>query len=375
MRVLIVGAGMSGLSLAIFLKKQGVDVKIIERSAKLEDIGFLLFFYKGACDVLKKLGVWQQVTKKSRPFPAYKVINQHNRELITFDLLHKPGLKPTRIIKRHDLHSILARKFGPRNISFNTQVRTLKQTPEHTVLVTFSDNSKDTFDLVVGADGVHSKIRADNFSDFTYGDYGWQSMLFWVKDNAYKGNHVEHVATKNKYFLRSRDGILDGNACVAYFGVKHPHPVDLEFFRNRFRDDKLASELLASATSSDVYLSPIYKSAAQTYVNGRVVLMGDAAHAVSPLMAMGTTLALQDAFVLSQELAKNKNMDTALKSYETRRKDRVAGPIQTTATFMDWQAKLSIMHVRLFAHMPGPLRQRLSDRMVRRFADLQSLEA
>ena len=186
--------------------------------------------------------------------------------------------------------------------------------------VRFSDGSNGAYDLVVGADGVHSTIRSLALGGPAARDVGQASWRF-VADGFPEIADWTVMLGRGRAFLTVA---LGEGSVYCYADVNSSEATDAggaevrELFAD-FADP--VPRLLQRA--DDAYFAPIEEVAPPAWTARRVVLIGDAAHASSPNMAQGAAMALEDALVLADLLATSQNIDAALTEYQRRRTDRI----------------------------------------------------
>ena len=186
--------------------------------------------------------------------------------------------------------------------------------------VSFSDGSTGTYDLVVGADGIHSTIRSLALGGPPANDVGQASWRFIADDVAGITDWTAMLGRGRTFLTVS----LGGGVVYCYADVSTSDPADAarEDWRARFADfAEPVPSLLDRA--AETYFAPIEEVAPPAWTAGRVVLVGDAAHASSPNMAQGAAMALEDALVLAEALTADQTVDQALAGYVQRRQGRV----------------------------------------------------
>jgi 2-polyprenyl-6-methoxyphenol hydroxylase-like FAD-dependent oxidoreductase len=219
-------------------------------------------------------------------------------------------------IHRTPLHEALREATPDVPLRLGTAVTGLED--EHSPRVTFADGSSESYDVVVGADGAHSTIRrlALGGPPAAYvGQASWRfvfpDLLDWTV-----------MLGRRRAFLTVALG--QGSVyCYADFNTTDPAHAAGEHWRKLFADfADPVPRLLEQA--SGAYFAPIEEVVAPVWTAGRVVLIGDAAHASSPNMAQGAAMAAEDALVLADLLATAQPVEQALDAFEQRRKARVA---------------------------------------------------
>jgi 2-polyprenyl-6-methoxyphenol hydroxylase-like FAD-dependent oxidoreductase len=216
-----------------------------------------------------------------------------------------------------------------------TTVTALSQTPD-VVDVRFADGSTGTYDVVVGADGIHSSIRQLVFGRTLPKYLGQVSWRFLV-------DHSGPITTWTVFFGPGRAFLAmpiaaDRLYCYADLRAtarEDPTDRDLDRLRGLFEDfaDPVPSILGGVKSVESIHFAAIEESAeidVGSWVQGRVVLIGDAAHATSPNMAQGASMALEDALVLARMLATVVSPTEALARFCERRRARVQWVRQRT---------------------------------------------
>jgi 2-polyprenyl-6-methoxyphenol hydroxylase-like FAD-dependent oxidoreductase len=228
-------------------------------------------------------------------------------------------------IYRPVLHDLLLRAANVR-VRLGVEVRAIAQN-ERSVRVRFSDETEDEYDVVVGADGVRSQVRSlaiSTASPAYGGDMYWRGTVRGLR------------RLDNMIFFsgagRSVGLVPVGNDQTYVFGhLAAPAPIDdpivgrLERFRARYAAFGGPVQEVVAALQRDeqLHFGPTELVQLESTYSGRVVVIGDAAHAHPPGMAEGACLAMEDAVVLGEELARANDVPAALQAFHTRRQPRV----------------------------------------------------
>lgn len=326
-RVLIVGAGLAGLSLAIALRRHGVNPEIVERQPAWPPHGAGIYLVGNAMRALRSLNLADQVLRQGSVIRTQTLLNHRGRKLATIDTETVwASCGPCVCVRRADLQRILFEALGAAHLRFSTTVVALEQRGE-VVAVQFSDGTEVPYELVVGADGVHSSIRKLTFGDSPpryCGQVGWRflvqcppSVTGWTL-----------LAGRRGVFLFIPVG--GGQAyCYADAVVSEPlsDPVDgrLERLRSRFAGyASPVPEALAERKSPEqVHFGVIEDILQEPWAAGSVLLIGDAAHATSPNMASGAAMAFEDSLVLSKLIASGRGVAQVIAEYTAQRVTRV----------------------------------------------------
>jgi 2-polyprenyl-6-methoxyphenol hydroxylase-like FAD-dependent oxidoreductase len=183
-RTLVIGAGVAGLTLAALLRQRGEQPHIVERAGSLDEAGYNIALYPIGSRVLHGLGLFDRLLETSRPARYYELGNGKGEVLHHFDfnaVLSQYG--PLLGLKRAELLDVLRTGLGDLPIHAGTTATVIQQTGDE-VQVTFHDGSRASFDLVVGADGMHSATRAMVLGpkEWAYWDTGWGCWVTWADE-------------------------------------------------------------------------------------------------------------------------------------------------------------------------------------------------
>lgn len=319
MRVLIVGAGVAGLALARALHQRDVTAQVVERVTHWEPSGAGLYLPGNAVRALDELGIEPAVAARANKIVRQRILDHHGRRLADIDV-HRywDGVGACLAIQRAALHEVLLEATAEVPTLLGTSVTDVEdgQAPQ----VTFSDGSTGSYDLVVGADGVHSTIRSLALGGPPARYVGQASWRF-LADGFYDISDWTVMLGRGRTFLTVALG-AGAVYCYADLNTSDPAGAAREDWRQSFADfAEPVPRLLEQA--AEAYFAPIEEVVPPAWRGRRVVLIGDAAHASSPNMAQGAAMAVEDALVLAEMVAVDQPLDRALAAYEERRQARV----------------------------------------------------
>ena len=325
-RILIVGGGIAGLTLATALHQQGFSAKLVERSSTWHATGAGILLHANGMRVLRTLGLGDAVEQAGAIVRHWSFCDEHGEVLCDTDLGELWGnVGPCIGIERPKLQEALLSRAAAVPFELGTSVTSLTQ-DEQRVLVGFSDGSTGNYDLVVGADGIYSTVRMLMVDTVPP---GYTGLMIWRSLVPIRPRGVTN------FKLMLGDGCFfgimpmgDGHTNV-FGGIGMPRTHDqvqgrLERFRKRFTGFSRQVQDCLAAISSDeqIYCGPVEWVKFDRWQRGRVVLIGDAAHAGPPTMAEGGCMAMEDAYVLAEVLRREKTVESALERYVTRRRPR-----------------------------------------------------
>jgi FAD-dependent urate hydroxylase len=319
MRVVVVGAGIGGLSAAISLRRAGHDVVVLERTAHIDAVGAGITLFANAMRGLDRLGVWEAIVGRGAAATRSALLTWEGRELtrVPSDLLDG-----TIAVHRADLQAELATAAG--DVQLGVQVAAIEQDGEG-VIARSAHGAEVRADLLVGADGVNSVVRSSILaSEPRYAGYtAWRGV---------SPVPVERGRMTESWGVGERFGLVDiGRERTYWFATKNapeaesdePQGRKAEILR-RFSGwhEPIAAVTGATPESTIMRNDVHYLEPLPRWSNGRVVLIGDAAHATTPGVGQGAAQAIEDAVVLAQRLAGSGDLATALGEYEAIRRPR-----------------------------------------------------
>lgn len=329
MRVLIVGGGVAGLTLAALLQQRGFSPVLVEQAPGPRGADYVIGMWPSGSRILKGLGVFPRIEDVGAECTRYVVANERGEVLHTYSLApiaEKYG--PLLNVSRTDLISVLNEAVFRGCIRFGTTVRDIVQSSAG-VVATFDDGSAEEFDLVVGCDGVRSSVRRLAFGDVPVTYSGLTCWAFSVPSSFVPPREVVEYWGTNRcvamYPMRERLSVR----LVVRSRANVPDPPEsrMERLQMLFAEFRGSVPWLLGefARAETVYHDDFADIQLGRWHRDRVVLIGDAAHGSPPMNAMGAALAMESAAVLAEELCRtdSKYVTTALERYEARRRTRV----------------------------------------------------
>ena len=330
--VLIVGAGIAGLAVGRALLSHGIGAEIVDRVTAFPVAGSGLFVPGNGGRAIAAVGLADAVAARSVRISQQRILNHRGWLLSAIDLQRVWGhVGPCVGIRRADLHRILLDGAAGVPIRLGTTVTAVTQTPEN-VSVQFDDGLTRSYGVVIGADGIHSSIRRLVFGDIRPRRVGQISWRF-IADDACGVTTWTAMLARGRTFLMMPVG---AGGLYCYADLVH-RGADAAFAGGNalptlFRDfAEPVPRILAQLKRIDtVHVGPIEEVLLDRCVDRRVVLVGDAAHAASPNMAQGASMALEDAQILADALSSGDSPLQALARFAARRRARVRWVQQRT---------------------------------------------
>jgi 2-polyprenyl-6-methoxyphenol hydroxylase-like FAD-dependent oxidoreductase len=347
-RVLVVGGGVGGLSTAIALRRLGIEVDVVEVNPNWDVYGVGIIQPGNALRALGMLGVVGECIAAGYPMEGVRSHDRDGNVLTDIDFEPPPGVTGPMMngLPRPELHRILSE----RTLASGADVRTgvtiadLTQSADG-VDVTFTDDTTGTYDLVVGADGINSLVRRLVFGAEPKPEYTGQ--LCW-RYNLPRYPGLERLWMFNGSFGRSGFVPLGEDLMYVLLIEKPPEGSPLRPPEDELADlmrERLAeyggpiAEVRDQITDpSKVVVRPVEAILVPPpWHRGRVLLIGDAAHATSPHVGQGAAQAIEDAVVLAEELAADQPLDAALERFMDRRFERCKIVVEGSRQIGTWE--------------------------------------
>jgi 2-polyprenyl-6-methoxyphenol hydroxylase-like FAD-dependent oxidoreductase len=352
-RILVVGGGIAGLSAAIALHRKGLTPVLVERSAAWPAVGAGINLPANGVRVLRALGLGDALDRVGAVIRQWAFYDQKGKLLCATDLEDLwcdvgPCLGVTRVRLQETLLSGVADVVRCR---LGVSLTALTQVGE-SVCVTFSDDTSETYDLVIGADGIHSTVRRLAIRSLlpTYaGQMVWRSVI-----PSRPPGIVEMMVLmgEERFFglVPMGEGWTYGFGAVDGQRFEDPLEGRLERLRQRFAGfgGPVPAYLAALQLDTQLHLGPIEWVDVEEWYRGRVVLIGDAAHAGPPHMGEGGCMAMEDALVLAEILSTSDTVPAALQLYVQRRRPRAEWvQSQSRAAAQAWVLPLEVRNAVL----------------------------
>ncbi len=336
-RVLVIGGGVAGTATALALHKAGFEVAVHEAHPdSAEDIGAFLTLASNGMRALAQLDASAAVTAIGFPLTSLRVLDDRGTELA-----HAPmgeALDPLlnyRCLRRGDLNTALQAEAARRGIPLRHGARlaSVEDGPDG-VTAHFTDGSAARGDLLIGADGLNSAVRRSvtpATRPFPSGQYvfygctraaapsGPEACITMVRGSGAAFGYAVSPEGETYWFAR-----VSGDPLSAEELASGTPAHWRERLLPLLREDATPAADLVAATGEELMVTNATEIPAGTpWRSGRILLVGDAAHAASPATGQGASLALEDAVVLAKSLRDTPDTDTALALYERLRRPRV----------------------------------------------------
>lgn len=327
--VLVVGGGIGGLTAAIALCARGNRVTVIEKDPTWSVYGVGITQQANVVRAVAALGILDDYLAAGFGFNAVEIFSPDGTKIARVPSPHLAEGYPANVgISRAALHKVLgdrARRAGAK-IRLGVTIEALDDDGSG-VDVCFSDGRTQSYDIVIGADGIYSQIRETIFPDALRPRFTGQSV--W----RYNFPREPGLDALQVYNGPTGVGLIPMSGALMYMYVTTPEPGN-PFYPRKGLAAAMRDKLAGCAPSIRELAEQIVDDAGVVYRpletvfldgawhNGRVVLLGDAAHATTPHLGQGAGMAIEDSLVLADELARHADPEAAFAAYRARRYPR-----------------------------------------------------
>ena len=319
MRVLISGAGIAGPALAYWLNYYGFEPTLVEKAATLRTGGYIIDFWGAGFDIARRMGLLPELNRKGYMVKEVRVVNRQGKRVSGFPAAAFSRATGGRYISlpRGDLAaSIFAKIEGRVETIFGDSLRRIDQM-KGGVRVAFERGAVRDFDLVIGADGLHSGVRELVFGPQSQFEkyLGYKVAAFEV-DGYRPRDELAYVMYTQVGQQAARFAMRGDRTMFLFTFADEETPAPTTFdlqaekalLRRRFEDSGWECRIALSALDEahDLYFDRVsqirMESRPGLWTSGRVTLVGDAASSVSLLAGEGAGLAMMAAYILAGEL-------------------------------------------------------------------------
>lgn len=312
MKILVVGAGIAGPTAAFWLIKGGHEVTIVERAPQLRSGGYLIDFWGAGFDVAERMGIVPALRERGYVFTEARAVNRDGRKVASFN--------PAVIVESNDRYLSIARSDlaaviydalgGTAELLLGDTVRDLADDGDR-VRVTFEIGGTRDFDLVIGADGLHSRVRKLAFGpEEQFETYLGMVVAAFEVERYPKRDELVAMLYADIGFQAVRLSFRD-DATLLLFSLRYEGgvPVDRAAQEALLRAGlagkgwEVTTMLTLMSSAKNFYFDAVSQIRMPSWSTGRVALVGDAGACPSFLAGQGSALAMVEAYTLAAELA------------------------------------------------------------------------
>ncbi|MEW6642067.1 MAG: FAD-dependent monooxygenase [Pseudomonadota bacterium] len=338
--VAVIGAGMGGLATAAALTRAGLDVKVFEQAPRFTRLGAGIQI---GCNAMKVMRAWdlEPVLRREAFYPRSWNNKEYDTGEVRFDMVFGPSAEerygaPYLLGHRGDLHAALASAVPADIIHLDHKLTGIAQRADRSVSLTFANGRSEIVDAVVAADGVHSFVKERLFGrdepNFT-GRIAYRTVFPAALLNGYQ------IDDCTKWWGPDRHIVIyyvKPDRSEVYFVTSQPEPGftveswsatgDVRELRKAFEGFHPQVRAVLEACPSVHKWALVDRDPLPRWSDGNITLLGDACHPMTPYMAQGAAMAIEDAAVLSRCLKgiDRDGVSDAFRRFEATRKPRTS---------------------------------------------------
>jgi 2-polyprenyl-6-methoxyphenol hydroxylase-like FAD-dependent oxidoreductase len=325
-QIAIIGGGIGGLTTAIALRGFGFEAEIYEQAPALLDVGAAIAIWPNAMRVLQRLNIAEKVLEKAGVMREIRWLDQNGRLINRVSISETTASSAAVALHRADLQNTLLHALSPASIHLGYSLVNYTQRGDK-VIANFGNGQSTEADFLIGADGIHSRVRAQFKND---GEPVFRGYTVWRGISPAVPATIPPAAAIEIHGRGQRFGIGPvGLGPVGWWASANATPDTnelLQLFRGWYQP---VLELIEATPFSTILKTGAFdRESNRSWGQGRMTLLGDAIHPTTPNLGQGGCLAMEDAFVLARCFQKYGAVEEALRRYEHCRYRRTAAVSQ-----------------------------------------------
>lgn len=346
-KVLIAGAGIAGLAAAVSFRIHGFDVEVFERSEQPREIGAGIYIKENSFAVLDEFGLTDEIMRRGTRLRSARIIDESGNLVVDRDVSQERLV----VGLRSDLHTLLRQRAEELGAVIHTGRKVAGASARG--ILHFADGSEERGDIVIGADGLHSRVR--DSLDLTRAKIGLGDGATRVLVPRFDD---EQPYSSEHWSGQLRVGIAPASADYTYMFIIGPEkdrratrlPLDKSYWKRHF--PHLAEYFDGVTPELSTHHRHFYVHC-DTWVKGRVAIVGDAAHAQPPNLGQGAGVSMAAAWEMAETLAYADDVNEGLRDWETASRPRI-DMVQRLTTAYDvlsykWPRPLAPLRSKLFS--------------------------
>ena len=367
MRIVIIGGGVGGLAAALALRREGFEPVVYERAPALLEVGAAIAVWPNAFRVLERLGLAETILARAGRMRSVRWLGRDGRlyNRFTFPETGSPAVA----LHRADLQGALLRSLPPESIHLGKTFAGFVEEGEE-VRARFREGTEVACDVLVGADGLHSRVRAQLLDD---GEPVYRGYTVWrgvarLEHAALPSGTASEIYGEGRRFGVGPVGLgRTGWWATANEPLETTEPASAHAPKLSGLFEGWCApvtELIGATPSETILRNAAYdRPPAARWGEGRVTMLGDAAHPMTPNLGQGGCVAIEDAAVLARSLAEYRDATLALRLYESRRRARAERVVSFSRRYGaagQWQSRAATrLRARLLSSVPESVGRRL----------------
>lgn len=326
---IIIGAGIGGLTTAIALLRKGIKIKIYEQASEVNEVGAGIWVAPNGMKVYAELGIAEEILKAGNTLETISITDLNHKPIsvINGNKVKEKHKFATTAIHRATLQKILASNLPSDRIILNKKFKSYHQTKDN-VTVYFEDGTQAIADFVICADGIKSNGRLQIQSNLNLrysGQTCWRFVTYSNLPNDEENKMYE--VWSNKKGLRVGYSKINEKQVYVYItnyekqgGKDNANSIKNELMKLCSEFPPVVKQIIQSVDEKNIIRTDLFDfKPIRKWVDGKVTLMGDAAHATTPNLGQGACQAIEDANIIAEQLSANDSVEVGFKHFETKR--------------------------------------------------------
>ena len=348
--VLIIGGGIGGATAALALRKIGVEAFVFERAPELKEVGAGLGLWLNAVSVFDKLGIGEKIRSISQPLLYGDMCSPEGKVIMRMKISDVLGSNDTGnfVMHRADLHNAILENL-PKEILFtNHELAHFEQNGE-SVTAHFKNDAIFEGSLLIGADGLHSIVRraiAGETPLIYSGQTCYRSIAEFTDETSDTIREIQGRGMRGAVCPLTNEKVYWWAALNAPAGEQDVPAERRERLLEKFEGWSFGLPEAIAATTGEILRNDLYDREPLTnWTNGKVTLLGDAAHPTTPNLGQGACMAIEDGFVLARNIQKHGLNENALVAYQTERIPRTTTIVKQSRQFgrlASWENPIAV---------------------------------
>ena len=325
-KIIVIGGGIGGAATALALHRAGIEFSLYERTETLREVGAGIALWANATRILKQLGVLEEVLREGDLVTNYQFLSQSGKELVNIgvDRHEVPAIG----IHRSSLQTLLWQKLPSEQTVLGQTFEQFEQVGSK-VRAHFAGGLADEGDVLIGADGLHSRVRSqllDEAQPIYRGMTAYRALTDYVPDTYRPGYICEYIGSGKAFgFLMIGKGRMYWYVASKASEGQPDAPVGRkQELQTSFQDwPKPIPELILATDEASILKNDLYdRVPVQAWGQQNITLLGDAAHPSLPTMGQGACMAIEDALSVTKCWLEQSNPADAFRQYESLRLTR-----------------------------------------------------
>lgn len=315
-KISIIGAGIGGLTTALFLKSDGFEIKVFESASEIKPVGAGIIMANNAMQIYKKIGIDKKIQTLGNKVTHVNITHSDLKIIsaVSLDIFEKKYGVYNLAIHRADLQNTLAETLGFEHINLNKRLNQVHQ--DESIKLQFEDSSIENTDILIGADGINSIVRKELSVNTNIRDTKqlcWRGIAEMELPDQYANTAIEAWGKGKRFGF-----VKISESKVYWFAVINENLNTSEDLTKLFSEFHfLVLNIISKTPKEKIHFSRIIDlKPFSGWHKNNICLLGDAAHATTPNLGQGACQAVEDAYALSKSIHKSLSIEKAFENYE-----------------------------------------------------------